>query len=241
MAAPVEQPEARAAADAVRGLEEALKFSGGYFVLEQNAPPGGCELRLMPSDAQPWTQGDVQGNLQREGIIAGVRLVETPWLDPGPLVSVELPTPRDIINLGRLVETGLTALQNAGLQLHHALLGAGVQQPVKVRTRVIELDPFTPQDALRIYRRLGGDSMALVDLDLDDWADHKSFTSAFEKLLRAKTERPFLATSEPTCRPCRPVHGRNKLVLDLLDTDDALALAAALRDPRPAPLPSPEA
>ncbi|MCX5395581.1 hypothetical protein [Streptomyces sp. NBC_00102] len=223
--------EREAVADAAGELVAALRFGGTYTEVTQGIPPGGCQVRLMPSDAHPWTLGDVQGALQGQGIIANkVELVETAWLDPGPMLLIELPTAEDMRALGRLVETGLTPLQNAALQLHRALDRAEITRDVTVRTRVIELAPLTLHDSLRLYRRLGGDALALTDLDLDDrgdLGDHQRFADMLQELLCTTTGRQLLATLDPVCRRCRR-NSRNEVVVDLLDVDDALTLAAAL-------------
>lgn len=235
--------EMEAAADAARELVAALRFGGTYTEVTQGIPPGGCQVRLMPSDAHPWTLGDVQGALQGQGIITNkVELVETAWLDPGPMLVIELPTTEDMRALGRLVETNLTPLQNAALQLHRALRRAEITQDVTVHTRVIELAPLTLHDSLRLYRRLGGDALPLTDLDLDDRGDvddHQRFADTLQELLRTTTGRQLLATLDPVCRRCRR-DSSNEVVVDLLDIDDALTLAAALGVVSAAPRPASE-
>lgn len=225
-----------AAVEATRALELALYYAGSSFDLEQSTLPGGCRLRLTPAPALPWSLGDVQGNLLSDRIIATVARIEQPLPCPGPELVIEPASTQDIRALGRLVESGLTEVRKAALQLHRAFARGGFERRVGVQNDVIEdgvieAGTFDTEDAAHLYRSLGGDELALYDLDLSHWRDHERFATHLQKTVLTATGRPLLVESRPTCGRCRDQHGGNRIRIDFLDADDALALAAALNAP----------
>ncbi|WP_241838460.1 hypothetical protein [Streptomyces sp. TSRI0281] len=227
---------ALAVVEATRALELALHYAGSSCDLEQSIEPGGCRLRLTPAPALPWLLGDVQGNLLSDRIIAAVTRIEQPLPCPGPDLVIEPASTQDIRALGRLVESSLTEVQKAALQLHRAFARSGFERRVGVQNDVIEAgvieaSTFDTEDATHLYRILGGDELALCDLDLSDWRDHERFATHLQKTMHTATGRPLLVESRPTCGHCRDQHGGNRIRIDFLDTDDALALAAALKAP----------
>lgn len=231
VSAPADEADALAAELVTEQLRLPLSYAGRSFELEPHFPNRGWRLHLTPTPTLPWSQGDVQGNLNRNGVIATVARVEQPLPCPGPDLVLTLPSSQDVRALGRLVETGLTPLQNGALQLNRAFGSAGLSRRVTVEDGRIEVEGFTPDDALRLFRRFGGDALDLHGIDMDDWADHQIFAARFQEVVRTATERELLVESEPVCRPCRPTRGRNRVQFDLLDAADALALSAALKKP----------
>ncbi|MFF7362322.1 hypothetical protein [Streptomyces sp. NPDC008125] len=222
--------EEQAAAEATLTLELALYYAGISFDLEESAPHGGSRLRLEPSPTHPWTLGDVEGNLLADGIIATARRIEQPLPCPGARLALDLPSTEDVRALGRLVETRLTEIQNAALQLHRALGLADLERRVGILDDcLIDTGAFTPDDAACLYRCLGGDDVAVRDLALTEWRDHESFADYLETTVHTATGRMVPVESRPTCGHCRDDNGPNQIWIDFLDADDALALAAALK------------
>lgn len=149
---------------------------------------------------------------------------------PGPRLALDLPSTEDVRALGRLVETRLTEIQNAALQLHRALGLADLERRVGILDDcLIDTGAFTPDDAACLYRCLGGDDVAVRDLALTEWRDHESFADYLETTVHTATGRMVPVDSRPTCGHCRDDNGPNQIWIDFLDADDALALAAALK------------
>lgn len=229
---PADEAAALAEEQAVDHLKQALTFAESSFEVEpNNAPRSGIRLHVTPALTLPWSQGDVQGNLTNDGIIATVERVEQSLPYPGEGLLITLPSAQDVRALGRLVEAGLTEIQNGGLQLKRALLRASLLQSVAVHARKIDVEGFTPGDATTIFLGLGGSDLDVHSFDLDDANDHEAFAARFQAVLRLATGRELSVESQPVCRPCQPARGRSRIRLDLLDATDALALAAVLKKP----------
>ncbi|MFE3151257.1 hypothetical protein ACFXJ6_32090 [Streptomyces sp. NPDC059218] len=214
-----------------RALKLVLEYAGLGFELEEGAAPGGCRLRLTPSAAHPWTHGDVRARLLAEGITVEVVRLEDPVPCPGHALLLTLPSEREVRALGRLLEDGLTEVQNAALQLHRALDHIGVErhpdiQAVGSRAH-IDIGMFDTDSATLLYRSLGGDESVLCDLDLKDWHDHERFAQELGRVISA-TGQVVLVESVPTCGHCRGRYGGNRIRFDYLDTGDALLLADTL-------------
>ncbi|MFB8086917.1 hypothetical protein [Streptomyces sp. NPDC055992] len=220
-----------AAVEAARRLELALHYAGISFELEGGTAPRSCRLRLSPSAVHPWTLGDVQGHLLLDGIIAEAVRIEQPLPCPGLELLITLPSAQDVRALGRLVEACLTEVQSAALQLHRALARAGIERRPGVATvgdrPRIDIGMLSTEEALLLFRGLGGGEPTLHDLDLGDWHDHERFVRELQRVLTA-TGQVLLVESVPTCGHCRVRHGGNRIRLDYLDADDALVLATEL-------------
>ncbi|MEE4494851.1 hypothetical protein [Streptomyces sp. BE230] len=214
-----------------RALKPVLEHAGLDFELEEGPAPGGCRLRVTPSAAHPWMHGDVRAHLLSEGITAEVSHLEQPLPCPGRELLLTLPSENEVRSLGRLLETGLTELQNSALQLHRALAGMGVERHPNIQAvggrALIDIGMFDSDAATLLYRSLGGEESVLYDLDLGDWHDHERFARELERVISA-TGPVLLVESVPTCGHCRGRHGGNRIRFDYLDADDALLLADTL-------------
>ncbi|MFJ7627703.1 hypothetical protein ACIQZN_14525 [Streptomyces sp. NPDC097595] len=213
-----------------RSLQLVLEYAGLGFELEEGPVPGGCRLRLTPSAAHPWTHGDVRAHLLAEGITAEVEHL-APAPCPGQGLLLTLPSEQQVQGLGRLLETRLTEVQNAALQLHRALSHIGVERHLDIQTwgsrALIDIGMLDTDAAALLFRSLSGDESVLRALDLGDWHDHERFARELERAIAA-TGQALPVESVPTCGHCRGLRGGNRIRLDYLDADDALLLADAL-------------
>ncbi|MFJ4504256.1 hypothetical protein [Streptomyces sp. NPDC088864] len=216
---------------AVRALRLVLEYAGLGFALEEGPAPGGCRLRLAPSAAHPWTHGDVRAHLLAEGITVEAARLEDHSARPGGELVLTLLSEGEVRALGRLLETRLTGVQNAALQLHRALAAIGVERHVDIQAvgsrALIDIGVFGPDEATLLHRGLGGDESALRGLDLAEWRDHERFARALERVVAA-TGLAQLVESVPVCGQCREWHGGHRVRFDYLDADDALLLADTL-------------
>lgn len=214
-----------------RALKLVLEYAGLSFELEDGPAPGGCRLRLSPSAAHPWTHDDVRAHLLAEGITAEVARLEEPLPCPGHELLLVLPSEQEVRALGRLLETGLTQVQNAALQLHRTLARIGVEQHLDIQAvgsrALIGIGMFDTDAATLLYGSLGGDKSILRDLDLGDWHDHERFARELGRVI-SSTGQVLLVESVPTCGHCWGRHGGNRIRFDYLDADEALLLADAL-------------
>ncbi|MEU2670456.1 hypothetical protein ABZ622_16570 [Streptomyces sp. NPDC007164] len=220
-----------AAVATARALKLVLEYAGIGFELEEGPAVGGCRLRLTPSAAHPWTHGDVRAHLLAEGITVEVARLEEPLPCPGHELLLTLPSGQEVRALGRLLETGLTEVQNAALQLHRALARIGVERHLDIQTMgsraLIDIGMFDTGAATLLCRSLGGNESVLCDLDLGDWHDHERFARELQRVVTA-TGDVLLVESVPTCGHCLGRHGGNRIRFDYLDADDALLLADTL-------------
>ncbi|WP_405939556.1 hypothetical protein OG338_25570 [Streptomyces sp. NBC_00726] len=214
-----------------RALKLVLEYAGLGFELEEGPAPGGCRLWLAPSAAHPWTRGDMRANLLAEGITVQVEHLAPAPGPGGPGPALALPSEQEVRALVRLLETGLTEVQNAALQLHRALARLGVERHVDIQDvgsrALIDIGMFDTDAAALLYRGLGGDESVLRALDLGDWHDHERFARELERTIAA-TGQVLPVESVPTCGHCRGRRGGNRIRFDYLDADDALLLADTL-------------
>ncbi|MGW0856119.1 hypothetical protein [Streptomyces sp. NPDC002690] len=229
-----EHDDAQNRAQAVMGLEEALRVCLPHESYQVSQGPQGTTMGLeLSADTffPNWAQEeDIAGALLREGIKAKV-------LPDGPTVRVRVATTDDVNRLTDLVCRDLTELGKAALYLSRALREEGLEEAC-VRTTppgLIQVDPMTVPQADLLFRGLGGRSEDLKPSHLDDWSDQRRLAEALSDLLFERIGCVPLVTPTPPCGTCET---EAMMQLSSLSILEGLRLAAAiLLIPPPAPAP----
>ncbi|MER6125951.1 hypothetical protein ABT173_25650 [Streptomyces sp. NPDC001795] len=221
-----------------RELVTAFRNSGVDVVDNVDTAPGRPAVTLTIPDHNSLLQQsggdaalvpDAAARLQRlmtdSGIDALVKVVE--W-GPGIALKVAVASPQDAHLLSQLVMDNLSTEHRAALRLRNTFAAAEISKSeIRAEAGVVRLGDLSAEDAVVLYRALGGEEDPIKDLDLDDWRTLDLLTELLQKTVSAAADADVTARAKPACATCiaaRP----HRITLGSLYADNAQHLADAL-------------
>ncbi|MCT9107590.1 hypothetical protein [Streptomyces mirabilis] len=173
----------------------------------------------------PHTAQSLRQLMTESGIDALVDVVE--W-GPGAALKVTLASPRDAQLLSQLVMDNLSAEHRAALQLRTTFQAAGISKnEVRADTGVVRLGDVSAEDAVVLYRALGGEDDLVKDLDLDNWRSLDVLSDLVHKTASAAAGADVAAEPKPACSTCRAARP-HRITLGSLPCDHARRLTVTL-------------